>query len=271
MSSPRSNTSDRNISSDKKSDSQSNLNRRSYLKLSALAVSTAAASGTGVANAESSGYSEDGYGEGGYGGTDSDSNVIVSTHSPTSVGEQTATLAGSLDDLGGTSSVDCYFEWREAGASSWNATSLQNLSSTGDFSEDIGGLSSTTDYEYRAVANSSDSDTGSTVSFTTESGSSKPVVDTFAVSERGSPNPHAEITVDWTVSDSDGDLDRVVVDVFNADGTKVESSVSDVSGASASSSEEFTIKHGGGETYDIALRVTDETGSITTRTESVQA
>ncbi|PSQ17817.1 serine protease [Halobacteriales archaeon QS_8_69_26] len=97
--------------------------------------------------------------------------LSVSTDSASSVGTSSATLNGTLNDLGGASSADCYFEWRQSGASSWNVTSGQTLSSTGSFSEDISGLSESTDYEYRAVADASDgdSDTGSTSTFTTDS------------------------------------------------------------------------------------------------------
>jgi subtilisin family serine protease len=95
----------------------------------------------------------------------------VSTGSASSVGETSATLNGSLDDLGGASSADVYFEWRQTGASSWNATATRTLSSTGSFSDDVSGLTKGTEYEFRVVGDASDgdSDTGGTVTFTTDS------------------------------------------------------------------------------------------------------
>jgi subtilisin family serine protease len=95
----------------------------------------------------------------------------VSTGTTSNVGETSATLQGSLDNLDGASSADVYFEWRESGASSWNTTSTQTLSATGSFSATISGLTKGTGYEYRAVGNASDGDsnTGSTATFTTDS------------------------------------------------------------------------------------------------------
>ncbi|PSP80856.1 serine protease [Halobacteriales archaeon QS_1_68_20] len=106
------------------------------------------------------------------GGGDPDPALSVSTDSATSVGETSATLNGTLGDLGGASSADVYFEWGPAGGSLSNTTSAQTLSSTGSFSADVSGLDSGTDYEFRAVAQGSDgsSDTGGVQSFTTDSG-----------------------------------------------------------------------------------------------------
>lgn len=97
----------------------------------------------------------------------------VSTGSPTNVTGSTVSLNGSLDDTGNAASADCRFEWRPVGASSWNATTAQILTSTGSFSVGITNLSGATDYEYRATARALDSDTntGTTVSFATSSSS----------------------------------------------------------------------------------------------------
>ncbi|WP_436923363.1 S8 family serine peptidase [Halosimplex amylolyticum] len=204
-----------------------------------------------------------------------DTSVAVSTGSASNVGDTSATLSGSLDDLGGASSADCYFEYRESGASSWTATSSQTRSSTGSYSQDVSGLSSGTDYEFRAVADASDgdSDSGTSATFTTSGGTgdNAPVVDSYSVTEAGSPNPHAEITADWAVSDADGDLDSVVVEVFDPSGAVVDSATSNVSGSSASGSDSFKIKQGGGTTYDVTLTVTDAAGNSTSETQSVSS
>lgn len=101
----------------------------------------------------------------GDGGGDTD--AIVTTGSA-SVDETSATLNGSLNNLGGASSADVYFEYRESGGS-WTATSAQTRSSTGMYSETVSGLATDTDYEFRAVVDASDgdSDTGSVTSFST--------------------------------------------------------------------------------------------------------
>ncbi|MEF8784139.1 MAG: S8 family serine peptidase [Haloarculaceae archaeon] len=205
--------------------------------------------------------------------TSSDTSVAVSTDAVSSVGTDTATLNGSLTDLGGASSADVHFEWHQVGASTWNTTSTQTLSATGSFSESISGLSSGTDYEYRAVADASDgdTDTGTTVSFTTDSGSTAPAIDSYTVTEAGSPNPHAEITADWAVSDADGDLDSVLVEVFDSSETVVDSAQTNVSGGSVSGTDKWKLKHRDNETFDVRLTVTDATGNSTTQTKTVSS
>jgi subtilisin family serine protease len=102
---------------------------------------------------------------------DTTPSLSVTTDSASSIGTDNATLNGTLNDVGGASSVDVYFEWGQAGGSLSNTTGTQTLSSSGSFSADISGLSSGTDYEFRAVASASDgdSDTGGVQSFTTDS------------------------------------------------------------------------------------------------------
>ncbi|WP_049895508.1 DUF1349 domain-containing protein [Halopiger xanaduensis] len=119
-----------------------------------------------IGTVEVGGSVSTGSGDGGGGSGDTD--PVVSTGSASSVDSSSATLSGGLDDLGGASSADVGFEYRETGGN-WSATATQSRSSTGSFSEDVSGLASGTDYEFRATvaASDGDSDTGSTNSFTT--------------------------------------------------------------------------------------------------------
>ncbi|MDT3435570.1 metallophosphoesterase [Haloarcula sp. 1CSR25-25] len=96
--------------------------------------------------------------------------LSVTTGDATNVGETSATLNGTLNDLGGATSADVYFEWGPSGNLS-NATTQQTLSATGTFSEELTGLETGTDYEFRAVAQASDgdTDTGGIAAFTTGS------------------------------------------------------------------------------------------------------
>ncbi|MEZ3168906.1 fibronectin type III domain-containing protein [Halorubrum ejinorense] len=198
--------------------------------------------------------------------------VSASTDGATSIGETSATIAGSLPDLGNADSAEVSFEYRDAGSSTWEATATQALTATGGFSETVTGLASDTGYEFRAHAVASDGDTatGNSVAFATTVAESDPVIETFDVSEAGSPNPHAEISVDWVVSDADGDLNAVSVRVDDADGTMVRFSETRVGGGSASGSESYKIKKGGGEVYDVTLRVKEDAGSAVSETKSVR-
>lgn len=203
----------------------------------------------------------------------SDDPPAVTTGSASNVGTDNATLDGSLDDLGNADSADVYFEYRQTGASSWTATANQTLTSTGTFSEDVTGLTSGAEYEFRAAADGSDGDTGTgvTVSFSTDSSTSDsaPAIDSYSVSEAGSPNPHAEITADWSVSDADGNLDTVEVDVFDSSGRLVDSATTTVSGSSASGTDKFKIKHVDGQTFDVTLTVTDTKRDSSSETRTV--
>jgi len=88
------------------------LGRRMYLKLAGttLASVSAAVLQNDTVRAASNGYGSGGYGEGLHGGKNE---PVVSTQTATDVGNTSATLNGSLDDLGGADSADCYFEWRQ--------------------------------------------------------------------------------------------------------------------------------------------------------------
>ncbi|WP_255150862.1 S8 family peptidase [Halorarius halobius] len=204
-----------------------------------------------------------------------DTAVAVATDTATSVGETSATLTGDLTDLGGADAADVYFEWGESGGTLPNATAAETRSSTGTFDRVLDGLASGTEYEFRAVAEASDGDTdaGTAAAFTTDSTSTStaPDVDAYRVTEAGSPNPHAEITAEWSVSDADGDLDAVVVEVVDASGRPRDSARTDVGGASASGTEVFKIKHADGVTFDVTVTVTDADGNAATRTRRVSS
>jgi subtilisin family serine protease len=197
-----------------------------------------------------------------------ESALAVSTGDATSVGTDAATLNGSLDDLGGADSADVYFEWGPSGDLS-NTTSTQTLSSTGSFSADISGLSSDTTYDFRAVASASDGDgdTGSTNSFTTdtESTSTAPTVDSHTVSTR-TTGPWNRVTADWAVSDDDGDLSSVDVEIRDSSGSTLNSTTVSVSGSSASGSDELKTR---GTPSESVVIVTDSKGNSDTSSKSV--
>lgn len=74
----------------------------------------------------------------------------VTTNSASDVTETSATLNGTLDDLGGESSVDVYFEYGTT-TSYDSTTTAQTLSATGAFSDDLTGLTAEQTYHFRAA------------------------------------------------------------------------------------------------------------------------
>lgn len=208
------------------------------------------------------------------GGSDTDPALAISTGNAVNVGETTAMLEGSLDDLGGATSAVVGFEWGVVGSGLPNATTVETRSSTGIVETTVAGLESGTDYEYRAVADVSDGDTGAggTVSFRTDTitAETPPRIDRYQVTEAGSKNPHAEVTADWTVADTDGDLSSVTVTVLRG-GHSVDSDRTPVSGSRAFGSSSFQFKRVRNVTFHVRLTVTDSDDNTATAIQTVSA
>lgn len=202
-----------------------------------------------------------------------DAKPAVETGDATAVGTTNATVTGDLTSLGGAENASVAVAYRQTGASSWQTTAGRTLTSPGTFTATLDGLSPGTDYEYRAVAVASDGDeaTGAIRTVTTDAVEHAPSVDVLAAAEDSPPNPHAEVSVDWAVSDADGDLSTVSVTVTDSWGGTVASETEAVTGASASGSFYSKIKHGAGETYTVTVTVTDAGGRTTTDSTTVGA
>lgn len=204
-----------------------------------------------------------------------DTDLTVLTEGVTDVGSESVTLEGTVDDLGGADATDAYFEYRETGTSSWASSDVQTLESATSYTESVTGLSTEAEYEARAVAEATDDDvdTGGTVTFTTGSGTtdsgSAPSIDRLEVTEEGSPNPHADIIANWSVSDGDGDLSWALVQVVDADGFVVDAAKTSISGDSAADVNYFQIKRVDGQTFDVKLLVSDEAGHQASATRTV--
>lgn len=94
------------------------------------------------------------------------------------VGIDEATINGTLANMMGEATVDCYFQYREVGAEEWTATSAQELSEVGAFNEVLSSLDGSTNYEFRAVLSYGEGPTleyGETLSFYTLSAPSASV------------------------------------------------------------------------------------------------
>ena len=100
----------------------------------------------------------------------------VTTNSATNVTSSSATLNGTLNDLGSDTSATVYFEYG-TDTSYGSETTHQTMNSTGNFTADISGLSPNTTYHYRAVAtNSAGTSYGEDKTFVTLSSSAKVVL-----------------------------------------------------------------------------------------------
>ncbi|WP_245853020.1 hypothetical protein [Natrinema ejinorense] len=109
--------------------------------------------------------------------TGPDTEPVVTTGEATSVDGTSATLNGTLEELGGrASSADVAFEYRPVADdeaeddAEWERSSADTLAEPGEFGQSVFGLSAETDYEFRAVAEADDGDvdTGETAAFTTD-------------------------------------------------------------------------------------------------------
>jgi len=150
------------------------FNRRSYLKLAGLSVGGAVTGAqTGVVSAatdvEPSGYGLGGYGLGEYGTSSVDGSVAVSTASATEIGQTSATLGGTVSDLGGADSVDVVFEWGTVSSDLQRTTGTQQVSETREVTATVDELMPGTTYAFRLVATGTNgsSDTGTERQFTT--------------------------------------------------------------------------------------------------------
>lgn len=124
---------------------------------------------------------DDGDGENNGDGTESD--LVISTDGAADVAKHTATLNGTLEEMGALESVDVRFQYGEAEITDWDdesqvtSTATQTLTSAGtfdgEFATEIAGLAGDTDgptdYEFRAVAYDADGTAiaGDVSSFTT--------------------------------------------------------------------------------------------------------
>ena len=97
-----------------------------------------------------------------------------------------------------------------------------------------------------------------------------PTVDGLDASESGAQNPHADVSLEWAVSDADGDLNSMKLDVSDGSNS-VYSEWATLSGEAASGSSQFQIVDGASESYDVTLLVVDAAGNETTERDTVTA
>jgi len=125
--------------------------------------------------------------------------------------------------------------------------------------DDDGATDSTT--ESVSVSDSSGDDGGDDGD---DVGNNDPAVDNFSVSTR-STGPWLRASTTWSVSDEDGDLDTVAVEML--DGSNVVDSASlTVSGSSASGETELRTR---GSADSVRITVTDSNGNTTSQSQAI--
>lgn len=190
---------------------------------------------------------------------------VVETGAATAVDEESATVAGTLSDLGGADEATVSLEYRAAGADEWIVAESESLTEPGTLETTLSGLEPETTYEYRAVARADGvTAVGQAQTLTTEAAEHAPTVESLSGSDDSSPNPHAELSVDWRVADEDGDLAAVTVTIEDAAGQIIAGTDEQVAGTDARGSLRESVKHGDGETYTVTLAVEDDAGNVAT-------
>ncbi len=111
----------------------------------------------------------------------------VTTNTANNIGPTSATLQGTLTNMGGATSCTVYFQYGTTTNYGYTTTQI-TMSSTGSFSRSISGLNPGTTYYYRAVAsNNAGTSYGNQYTFTTASSGSitPPTVTTLTTSSVG--------------------------------------------------------------------------------------
>jgi subtilisin len=106
---------------------------------------------------------------------------------------------------------------------------------------------------------------GSTSVSETESTNAAPSASIDSLNDKSNPR-WDRYEVDWSASDSDGNLDTVVVEMLDSSGNTLDSVTNDVSGSSASGLDEVRSKSNG---TDIVVTATDTDGASGSDSQSI--
>jgi subtilisin len=118
------------------------------------------------------------------------------------------------------------------------------------------------DYTIDVTVTDSNGNTGSdsTTASETEDTNSAPTASIDALNDKSNPR-WDRYEVDWSASDSDGNLDTVVVEMLDSSGNTLDSVTNDVSGSSASGLDEVRSTSNGAEIVVTATDTDGESGS----------
>jgi len=143
--------------------------------------------------------------------------------------------------------------------------------STSGYYEDSWDTTTVSDGDHNLDATATDSAGNSStdsITVTTDnstSGSTAPTVDSHSVSTR-TTGPWNRVTTDWAVSDDDGDLSSVTVELVDSSGNVEASTQTSVSGSSASDSDELKTRASVSESV---VTVADSAGNTDSSSRSV--
>jgi hypothetical protein len=171
-----------------------------------------------------------------------------------------ATLSGLLWVVEGVESMRAYLEYREVNTQKWSATTGALLTTWGAFEQQASGLSPSTGYEYRAVADGGDETVyGEIKTFQTVAvEEAPPSADLLSVTD--SPNgDQTNLSVEWKVSDPKSQLENVTIVVSDYRQTLYWEE-KPASGSTASGSETFSVERG--NKLEVTLVVTDTAGNL---------
>ena len=132
-----------------------------------------------------------------------DTDPEIHASGATNVGQGSATLHGSLSDLGGASSATVRFEYRREGQRSWTQTDDRSLSEPGSFQTTVSNLEGGAAYEFRAVADARDGDTDASGTSTFTTATPEPTTNSLVID--GSPSPSTLNAYSFSVS---GDVEK---------------------------------------------------------------
>ncbi|WP_253737073.1 hypothetical protein [Halohasta salina] len=263
------------------SGSATTIGRRGYLSLAAAGAAGAAApviGGGSVAAQTEPGYGTGQYGAGGFGfpgaGSDSDGDetvdeptLAVTTDGADATSPSSVTVTGTVAELSEPATV--FFEYRQADADGWSTTATEQLTEGGSFDRTVSGLSPSTTYEYRAVAEADETATGDVATVTTPAAAeTTPEIDRLAVEDVPASDGQADLLVDWGVSDADSDLQSVIILVTDYRQT-IQWELVYTDGATASGIEPFRVDVGDDRYYEVTVSATDTAGNQTVRRETV--
>jgi len=180
-----------------------------------------------------------------------DETVAVDTVAATQLGATQATLNGDVTTYDNVESANGFFEYGQtSGSVDDNSTTTQSINNTGGFSETVTGLSAGTDYEFRAVVDTLQTETtGSAVGFTTDA----VAVSTNAATNVGTGSADLEGSIDELESGQSADVQFD----WGIDGNNLPNTTSTTTGLSTGLFDETITSLTPGETYEFRATGTE--------------